>query len=480
MFFNYRNSKRNPIHEVAIVSLLTAWALPVHAQSEQQQVEELRHQINELQRKVAAMEDERSKDASEGVKVSELQRKVAAMEDERSKDASEGFRVGNTNVKFGALIKLDAVDNLGQDLGPKAWPLSIDPTLSGDERASGGHLNMSARPTRLRLITSTPTDWGPVVGFVETDFDASAGGNEQTTNSYGLRLRHAYFTWNRWMFGQNWSTFSDFHFPKILDNQAPIGVTFVRQPQIRYTFDLGGGSLDLALENPDGEIRGLGGRVIASNLQLDIECPPGSAVDCGAQNPVPDVVARYRFKPNEAASLQVATLARYIKLDGATGDKSTYGWGVNIGGSYAFPTGTKLFASSFAGEGLDRYLFSPYVGDAYVDNNGDVEPIERWSASLGVSQKLAGAWSANVVYGVSGVEGLDGEQAAINARCSFAGTQQGLGCVARRFSDIHANVIYQVSDSLLFGVEYIYTKVEYQDKAEGEAHTVMFSAEYGF
>jgi hypothetical protein len=455
---------------MAVTTLLPSYA---HA-SQDDQLQELRRQMNELQARITSMEAEAKKRQADD----EVRRR-AAEEEVKKRPADGGFLVGNTSVKLGGTLKLDTVYNVNQDLGSKAFPFNIDPTLSHSERASGGHTNISARPTQLRVMTSTPTDHGPVVGFVETDFDSSAGGNELATNSYGLRLRHAYFAWNGWLFGQTWTTFSDFHFPKILDYQAPIGVAFVRQPQIRYTMQLGGGSaLDLALENPDGEIRGTGGSVIASNLQLDTECQPG-ATQCGAQNSVPDVVARYRYQSGPV-SFQVAALGRYLKLNGATADKSAYGWGLNAGGSYKLPIGTTLSVTSFGGKGLDRYLFTPYVGDAYVNNSGDVTPIKRWGVAVGVSQPLPRGWTANVVWGATGVGSLDGQKAALNARCAFAHTQQGLGCVGARFSDLHANLLYKVTDGLVVGGEYIYTGVRYQDGQTGSANTLMFSAEYAF
>jgi hypothetical protein len=34
-------------------------------------------------------------------------------------------------------------------------------------------------------------------------------GNEAATNTYGVTVRHAYATWNRWLAGQTWSNFQD-------------------------------------------------------------------------------------------------------------------------------------------------------------------------------------------------------------------------------------------------------------------------------
>ncbi len=84
--------------------------------------------------------------------------------------------------------------------------------------------------------------------FVEMDFLGSAQGNEVVTNSYSPRLRHAFLTYNKWLFGQTWFTFFNVGaLPENLDFVGPAESTiFGRQTQIRYT----SGPWQFALENP--------------------------------------------------------------------------------------------------------------------------------------------------------------------------------------------------------------------------------------
>ena len=84
--------------------------------------------------------------------------------------------------------------------------------------------------------------------FIEMDFLVSGQGNETVSNSYSPRLRHAFITYDKWLFGQTWMTFFNVGaLPENLDFVGPTEATiFGRQPMIRYT----SGGLQLALGKP--------------------------------------------------------------------------------------------------------------------------------------------------------------------------------------------------------------------------------------
>ena len=67
-----------------------------------------------------------------------------------------------------------------------------------------GLTRLHARESRLSLGTFTDTAAGPVVAFLEVDFFGSAG-----ANTYGLRMRHAYLSWNWLLAGHTYSNFLD-------------------------------------------------------------------------------------------------------------------------------------------------------------------------------------------------------------------------------------------------------------------------------
>ncbi len=108
--------------------------------------------------------------------------------------------------------------------------------------------------------------------MIELDFLGSAQGNENVSNSYSPRLRHAFFTYKNLTVGQTWSTFMNVSaLPETVDFVGVMdGTVFARQPQVRYTT----GNLEVALENPASTVGG---------------------TDTN-DNSMPDVVARYSIK----------------------------------------------------------------------------------------------------------------------------------------------------------------------------------------
>ena len=421
---------------------LMAAAFPAMAQSNDQQIESMQQQINELESKVANLQSSQTKTAPKGAE-------------------NLGFKVGNTTLKFGGYVKLDAIYNLNEDLGTSAAPSNIDVNASRSD-INQGHFRMHAHQTRLTFDSATPTGMGTVKGHVEVDFYGS-GGNEVASNSYGPRLRQAYITWNHWLFGQAWTTFEDFHYGTTLDFNGPIGEIFERQAQIRYTFDLSKASkLAVALENPQGDYRNKAGDVVG---------PPVTfyTTSSQAQDQMPDVIGRYEYNKGPL-SFELAGLGRRFKLNGLSGSDTAMGWGADIGASYALPTGTTLMATFTGGDGVGRYLYEPYVGDAYVDNNGDLKALGKWGGTATISQKLAPKWTANLVYGFAKVQSLRD----VN---SYAGQ---LGNIANKFEDVHANLLYRPVAPLMLGIEYIYTYASYQDGSQGDANTIQFSTEYDF
>ena len=89
------------------------------------------------------------------------------------------------------------------------------------------------------------------------DFLLPPGGNERVSNSYNPRLRHAFFTYGKWLFGQTWSTFQDVGaLPESVDFLAASdGIVFERQPMVRYS----SAGWQFAIENPETTITPFGG-----------------------------------------------------------------------------------------------------------------------------------------------------------------------------------------------------------------------------
>ncbi len=60
-------------------------------------------------------------------------------------------------------------------------------------------------------------------------------GDERTSNGYSPEIRHAFISYDGWLFGQTWTTFMDVNaLPDSIDFVGTTdGTVFVRQAQVR-------------------------------------------------------------------------------------------------------------------------------------------------------------------------------------------------------------------------------------------------------
>lgn len=181
----------------------------------------------------------------------------------------------------------------------------------------GQNFNMSARISRFALETWTPTefcDWN-VHTFIEGDF---FNGPPQAVGGGGnpFRLRHAFFDFGFFRFGQQNSVFMDgTNWPSLVDFQGPNSWLNQRQPSMRMTLPIVDGVyFATSLERPFSDITTNG---LGTNVQE-----------------VPDLAMHLRYE-TYVGHLQVAGLARAIGYR-PTGENDTQRAGAGISGSAVF------------------------------------------------------------------------------------------------------------------------------------------------
>ncbi|MGO3442333.1 MAG: DcaP family trimeric outer membrane transporter, partial [Pseudoalteromonas distincta] len=121
--------------------------------------------------------------------------------------AATAAKIGDTEFTYGGYIKLDSMWSdysagapAGSDVGRDFY---VPSTLTvGDDNSSDAVFDMHARESRFNFGTATVMDNGKTVNTkIEIDFLASAaGGNERVSNSYAPRVRHAFISYDGWLF----------------------------------------------------------------------------------------------------------------------------------------------------------------------------------------------------------------------------------------------------------------------------------------
>ena len=363
-----------------------------------------------------------------------------------------------TTYKFGGYAKFDAMFSdysgptpdtdalIRQFYVPTGIPLDGD---SDDITA-----DFQARETRINFRADTKTAGGDsITAFIEMDFFAVGGtsANELVSNSFSPRLRHAFIKYNKWTFGQTWSTFQDVAaLPEALDFVGPAeSTTFVRQAMIRYTT----GGLELAVENPQTLVA------------------PGVDADDRGLSTMPDLIGRYTFKFGDKGSyLKVAGVYRSLKVNDTSGDGSQNdetGYGISASTKIMFGS-ADLRAMVTVGDGVGRYVGLGFVRDGYIDGSGEIATAEVVAAFVALRVPFGNGWRTNIMFGTTDIDYDDDVLAA------------GLNDTASSF---HVNLIKNILPKLDVGVELMYAEREVVGNVSpnsGDFTRVQFSAKYAF
>ena len=394
----------------------------------------LREQLNQLQSRIDEME---RKQASET--------RVAAADVVTKGDLPNSFKLpaSNTSVQIGGYLKLDTIFDRDQDLGDTLYVEGLD--VSNDR--SKGSFRLHARESRLYVKTSTPNELGGLRTHLEVDF-FGAGGNEIISNSRNFRIRHAYGELGGFLAGQTWSNFMHFAaYPATVDFDGPVGVSFLRQAQLRYTFPVGPGQLSVSAENPEGT---------------------GFA---DSRDSAPDLTARYSFKLGKA-ELEAGALVRRLAYDDGTNDDDAIGGGLMLAGNIPLTDKTKLMAGVIWGDGIGRYLYdasgaddgSGGIGEAYIDGDGELETIEARGFNIAASHQWTERFLSALSYG------------------RVRGDRPGnlFPTSTKKLESIHFSHFYQLTEPMVLGFEISRAAKEVQNGDSGHATRFQMSAKYSF
>ncbi len=357
------------------------------------------------------------------------------------------IEIGETKVEIGGFVDLDVhvssysdgdvpSGSIGRDLYlPQLTPVSPDRQSSGVT-----YTDFSAKTSRINLATVTPIGERAISTRIELDFLLSPGGNERISNSYNPRLRRAYVDLDGWRIGQDWTTFQTLQaMPESASFFAPAeSQVFVRQPVIRYTT----GNLQLALENPNTNIEGVG-------LTGD-----------GA---LPDAVLRYNFR-GKSYDVALSALFRQLSYRKAGVKARAFGWGVSLAGRFYIGDDDIRFSLQ-GGEGIGRYVGLGIAPAAVLNAaSTDIVPIPVLSGNIAYRWVLG---STSISGGYSFIR-IDNDK-KLTAPTATAGSQSVFVALTRR-----------LTPKLSIGAEFLYGQREIESEFQGDISRFTFSVRQGF
>ncbi|MDN3413375.1 DcaP family trimeric outer membrane transporter [Pseudoalteromonas sp. APC 3250] len=361
-------------------------------------------------------------------------------------------KIGDTEFTYGGYIKLDAMWSDYSAGAPAGTSVGRDfyvpSTLTvGNDNSSDAVFDMHARESRFNFGTATLLDNGKTVKTkIELDFLLSApGGNERVSNSYSPRIRHAFISYDGWLFGQTWSNFQNVGaLPEALDFVGPAeGTVFVRQSQIKYTT----GAWSFSLENPESTITTAGG---------------GMAVTDDAS--LPDFTARYTHNA-DWGNFVVTALARQLtyKVGGVDADETSFG--VSASGMVKLGEDNLKFMLT-QGKGLGRYV-GLNVARGAVLNGDDLDAIDSTSGFIAYQHKWNSQWRSTFLYSFFSADN-NTDLLAIS------------GDPVESSQSYSANILYSPVKRLTFGAEFKHAERELESGVDGDLDRLQFSVKYAF
>ncbi|MFT6691754.1 MAG: hypothetical protein ACJAXH_002288 [Colwellia sp.] len=364
---------------------------------------------------------------------------------------SNANSIQNTDISFKGYIQLDTLFSQYSDgslpagsIGRDFYVPSLTPVGGAKESTQ---FDAHAKRSRFRLTSKTDTGNGEsITGVLELDFSSTPGGNERISNSYTPRIRHAYFRYNGWTFGQTWSTFQDVKtLPERLDAiSVTDGTIFNRQPIVKYQ----SGAWEFSLENSESTITPFegGSRIVSDDGY------------------VPDAVIRYTHK-SDWGHVSLAGLVRQLTYETEIIDDSTISYGINVSSKIKVGSHDDLRISFTTGSGLGRYLGLNTSRGAVINSEGNLEAID----STGFAVAYRKVWSKKMRSSFSY------SKLMIDNNVALTGTK-----VTESTSNISANLLYSPTPKITFGSEIRFATRDIESGLSGDMTRLQLSARYKF
>lgn len=353
-------------------------------------------------------------------------------------------------VGLGGFMRLDVVQT-DKLFGASRTPGIKDTPLDTDEVKDKRETVLDARGSRLRVNISGAAEEINFTGLVEAEFTGSDG-DARTSNSRGLRLRHAFARADHpsgfsLLAGQFWSLFSNIVTvpppDRVGGSQAAILVA--RQPQLRL-----------------GYRTSLGPRIGELSFEADVEKQAlenlgSTAVDesQGGGQDIPLFVGKVLWlHPIFRVEAAGAAGSNRVVLDDASDDRDT-AWGVQASAA------VKISQVTLAGHydhlnGLQRLAGGRFPSVFLV--GADVRNVESDAWYAGLTYRLTKATSFNFLYGWEKADEIP---------VAFTGTRQ------KEHRSIQVNVLHNFWQQWRVGLEYLRFDVEAFNGTEGDANIVQ-------
>ena len=416
---------------LAVTAVMVSTA---HAgKAEQEQIQQLRKEVDALKSLIQQQHQVQQQQQTqiEQVKAQPVQIAAVAV---KAESPLTGFKSkAGANVNLYGFVRGDAnyiIEGADDDFNAVH---KVNGAGATDPKLVNDKLRATAKTTRIGLDFNTPVGDAKVGGKVEVDFASS------TEN---LRIRHAYLTYNDWLFGQTTSNFLSNHAPEMIDFNTNLGGGTARVPQVRYGFKL------------------------APATQLFVSAEEADSSGTGIKYSLPNLTAKLTqgFAEGKGSASARALVENYKST---VADDNETGWGVAAGVNYQVSAPLKVSADISHVVGNSNYLYGANSAYAVNTTNNSIEQNEFNAVQVGATYKFSPNFRSTLAYGAIFADD-DTDYATLNT----AGNE--------KVQQAWVNFIYTPVAPIDLGVEYINGK---RDTFAGQSYKdnrVGLMAKYSF
>jgi DcaP outer membrane protein len=438
---------------LAVTAVMVSTA---HAgKAEQQQIQELRQEVETLKSLIQQQHQVQQQQQTQIEQVKAQPVQLAAAPVAKPEAPATGFKTkSGASVNLYGFVRGDAnyiIEGADNDFN------SVH-TSKGEAKDK---LRATAKTTRIGLDFNSPVGDAKVGGKVEVDF-ASAAEN--------LRIRHAYLTYNDWLFGQTTSNFLSNHAPEMIDFNTNLGGGTTRVPQVRYGLKLApatqllisaekGNSSATSFKRTITEIRDATGAITGTQTTDE-------DVSSGVKYSLPTLTAKLTqgFADGKGLASGRALLEHYKS---ETSDDDKMGWGVAAGVNYQVTDPLKVSADVSHVVGNSNYLYGSNSAFYLNTVNGDIEQNEFNAVQVGATYKISPQLRSTLAYGA-----IFADDSTDYARLYRAANE--------KVQQAWINFIYSPAAPIDLGIEYVNGK---RDTFAGQSfkdNRVGLMAKYNF
>ncbi len=331
--------------------------------------------------------------------------------------------------------------------------------LDTNKEADNKQTLLDARQSRIRVTFDDNVGGVKMSGRIEGDFFTGEG-TALTSNSRGLRLRHAFARADHpagffLLAGQTWSIYMNDSIaqPNLIDFSGPAGQIFGRQPQLRVGW-----------QNPMGP---MGTLVLEGGVEKHSVRDLGSASVNEAQGEgqkTPLLVGKVSWLHSIFQAETALAVGNNTVILAGGDDETKSAWAFQVS-AQATITPVTLFAHYQNQKGLGRLLNGDFATAGLTAAN-KLENIESQGFYVGASFALSPDTSINGVYGWA--------KADEDTSIGFTGTS------LEKHQSIHVNILQKFWKNWQAGVEYQHYKVDAFDGTNGDANIIQGAIWYFF